>query len=1022
LLLALRDVAGGDPRVVGFKVVQPDLSIVDALIPHLQRVFEAFRDTCGASEWRILPFEIERDGPSLVVRVLDDEFEGGAHVIHGHVSALMLLAGRYWAATAPDAAFRVYPAYLRDLGDARRVEEAARAALTEAALLFAAAGEREEASFVLRRALRGGDLAGLVGWRVGELVDPRVPAELREDVLRSPELAHSLAGETGRRVDRVLPIALARAGHLDALERATAAAAAEDIVRFGSGRSVRALADASTATLVVLTRDRVPFVAERALGALQRLADLLWSEAEWARLAPCLDPLIDAGVFVNEYLRRRTICRLAAGDDDAAAADWQRVEAIGTRGPISLGPGMGMGSLEDFWLSGVVRVAKRLSQQSDAQAQDRSRELLARVAPKIELRVSAQIERARAHAGAGEPNEPSSVFSELYDVLGHLAERVGDLDLALAAYHRGREYVSTTGDGRTAAFGPELERVRRCRLGLGWPPPLEDFEPDWLVDPARTDEETREAVSRWSRTAWRAFPSTAAAAAGTPLVAAMLRRFDVARAWPEARRYDRFLVIYERHTSLAVARPGRRLATWEWAFGHDGANRVAFALETAEQWQTYDAWLSQLEVLPPNEEAILAALPSEVFARISQRLESKGSCLDLERYLVDQIHQIGADPLAARRWLALCRRLRGEAGSEPSPTFEREATLAGGGPAVGRAYWAWVEILLGPKDRFEADRPDWLEPHFLWPLAYYWDPALEPSVVAAVQGALDPAPPQRAQRHSRAAAAAWLAARVGSQALVSAAEDLGERSRPRQRRPDKVKVPRRALPARPEDFFELLWESLERDFVAAATTGPRAAETCTRVVLSVCGLPETSTTHGFDGPHWALHRSGDGDATLALYERLRAAWRPGRRSRAWSTLVDEVAQLRDESQRTFVAWSLRALFTEEQEGQQDRSWIAEALGRRARGDQIDYKGLWLGQQVYGAAPERRARLIETYARVLRSGHGPALFQTLIGNFADRILVERPLERLRRSPRLEVVVVGVADRVREPSRERVLAYG
>jgi len=55
-------------------------------------VLDAFRQECCPQDWRILAFDLAREGPELILTVRDESF--AARQVRGRLSGFMLLCGR----------------------------------------------------------------------------------------------------------------------------------------------------------------------------------------------------------------------------------------------------------------------------------------------------------------------------------------------------------------------------------------------------------------------------------------------------------------------------------------------------------------------------------------------------------------------------------------------------------------------------------------------------------------------------------------------------------------------------------------------------------------------------------------------------------------------------------------------------------------------------------------------------------------------------------------------------------------
>jgi hypothetical protein len=993
-------------------VLDLDLDLVTALRP----VLEAYRERCCPARWHLIPFEARRVGPGLQLDLRDETFE---RTVSGSPAGFMLLAGRYWGATLDERTFALCPTWLRNLDAAGQVEASCRPQLVQLAVAWDEAGESEEAAFLLRRALLGSRHPGYAGLASGPSLELPIPARLRAEALRAPRLTGLLEAQASWTVDRALSAVAPFLEDGDPLERAVAVVAAEDILRSASGASARRVAAAGLEQLLRCCGDPNAFVQERALAALERLAELLWLAKAWDELTPCLEPLVEHGVLLAEQLRRRWLCRTLEGDDARAQADWTRMALLGTEGvALSLdGTLVNSGSIEDYRLLGLTRVAGRQLERGDepeGARLARAGELLARAEAGVEERVARALQRGRQGEGA----EPRSLpLVAYFEVRGRLAERRGDLDAALEAYRRGREYDATAHGPRTGTLREDLDRVRLQRLA-----PLvdvvPDFDPRWLTDDRRGEGELDAAMARWSAVRWAEGPRDRAEARATPLAAALVRRFDVARTWPRGQGLERQAALFERLLPVALARPGRTLAAWEEAFEPQGAVRVAFGVEAGpseDASRAYEQWLAHLERAPATEAAVLELLPAEALGRVAVRLARAGAGLDLERSLADQVFAAtGSGRLAARAVRSLGRLAQAK-GALPGASLEAELAWE---PRLGAAWWRFAQALSQAGSGWW--RPSWFEPRLFWPLAGAWDPALEPSVAAALRGELDASAPTEAQRRARARTARWLAERTGCPAL--AGRGLAEVAAPRPRARARAAAQRAEAP--PVDgFVDGVLESVREDLVPALSAGSRAEELCQQLVLDLSGQAGGGALSRFDGPRYLVHRQGDLARGLALYAQLEAAWtrRVASRGRdpVLAGLVRELAGRWREAPRW--TWEeVRELFADDEAGRRARAVFEAARsegpgGQEPRGSEPRRYGL----EVVLASDARATRLVDLHARCIRFGGAPGLAEALEHRLLDEVVASRLLEPLRRAEGFEVVVLSGS---RATARRRSVRYG
>src|SRR5262249_54571251 len=111
-------------------------------------VLEAFREECCPKDWRILAFDLARDGPDLILTVHDETF--ASRELGGRDGGLMLLWGRYFGSPLREATSSRPLVFLRIIEKAPAVETRARDSLIVASLYMDRRGEREEAVFILR--------------------------------------------------------------------------------------------------------------------------------------------------------------------------------------------------------------------------------------------------------------------------------------------------------------------------------------------------------------------------------------------------------------------------------------------------------------------------------------------------------------------------------------------------------------------------------------------------------------------------------------------------------------------------------------------------------------------------------------------------------------------------------------------------------------------------------------------------------------------------------------------------------
>jgi HEAT repeat len=703
----------------------------DALAECVAALLPRFRNLCAPRHWAVLPYELHRDGAELALTVRDEEFRA-PHVATGRLSGLAHLAGRYWAATLSDERFSQHPVWLRSFPVAV-LEAELRPQLTDAAVALDMAGETLEARLCLFRAVHGSRFEGR---RTGPTARPAVAQSLLEAVLAPLAVEARLARQVTWRVHRALPLAVDYFADPDPRERAIAAVVVADLIREVVNTSAVAIAAVAGGPLVELCSDPEPYVRECAALALARLADLLWLRQAYRPLERVVSACLEQGVNIPEQLRRRWLCRLAAGDD-GADGDWSRLTALGEHGVrLSLdGTLVNYGDLTDFRHLGTIRAARAnlawargedLCRDEPAVPppppdratvhRDRARALLAMVAPEVTARVNADLRTAwgtvggRLRQGLPTSLSDSSVrdyYAELYQASGELCELTGDVDGALAMHGHARDIGAAKGDRAYSTV--DLRRLRRRRYGIeADPDPPADFDPDWLSAAGHTGEEVARAVAVWSRRHWMVAPRDPAGAPGTPLAAVLLRALDRPAFWEPAIRGERIPrpVLYDRFAPIALRGEDRLVVQWEAALQPDGVLDVAFAADV-----DLGGWLDSLADIEATETALLATLPPAAFHRLAERLDALGGKLDLERYCVERVHEATGSGETVRRYLRLLRAARDERLRWPDRVREVAEPLA-------RAVWRTIE-------ESRRGRPDGhVDDRLLRLVAYGWHPVL----------------------------------------------------------------------------------------------------------------------------------------------------------------------------------------------------------------------------------------------------------------------------------------------------------
>jgi hypothetical protein len=316
------------------EIIPTDSSLYRAV----HRLLDTFREECCPKDWRVLPFDLAREGSELILTVRDETFT--AREIKGRLSGFMLLCGRYFGATLPEAIYRKTPVFLRGIesASASAVETKARDALIEAALLMDMRGEGEEAIFILRRAALGCRYRLFSGSAtVGHPIPADASPALVKALLRVSALPGLFGSQKSWTFFTAMKLAMPYLGHSDALERAIAVTKVEELLEDPNvWRPLEELADMVGPLLCGLAYDENAFVRERALASLEVMGKRLFYDVRenWRRLLPAVEPLLAAGVYPELQLERRFACRLWSGDDNGAREDMHaRLELEQTLSP-----------------------------------------------------------------------------------------------------------------------------------------------------------------------------------------------------------------------------------------------------------------------------------------------------------------------------------------------------------------------------------------------------------------------------------------------------------------------------------------------------------------------------------------------------------------------------------------------------------------------------------------------------------------------------------------------------------------
>lgn len=541
-------------------------------------------------------------------------------------------------------------------------------------------------------------------------------------------------------------------------------------------------------------------VHEVALGIAQNLGMKLFNKGAYAEAKPLLDIVIAHHGTLPESLRARWECRLyldacaGAADLDAAEEDWARAaELDAPTDRSSVGACMfWAGDVRDRRRVALARVAKALMARANggdpyahrkvtkrnAPTPEEQRRLIARAAALSEVAIESGASRAAAdleRARSGESITPRGFQADELAARAKVREGSGDLAGALSDYEAARGMRIAAGLAwQIDHFGPDVRRLRRRLHGGGATTP-ESFDPDWLVDPARTSAERESAVAAWHAQPWRVFPKTPGAARDGVLPYVILR--DVlahsAELWRIAEKDGKPL-------GDRVAFGERALAYLDGFFDRRDASRLESVLDDAHEVAFFREG-TNVEAKPKKERAALVAYVAGLAAaeRIDADAIVRGlegapwanlrARFDAEAYTYDPLR----DVLDAARGAGL-------SGDDVAVVVRAYALLLTndwsslGAPRGAAAKWAKEGDALAKLDaeRLAPALIAWTRAYasgwgvavsakWLWPLRYVWSDAVCPAFVEDVKkGRVDAKKTlSKSAKAARAECLAWIAAR-----------------------------------------------------------------------------------------------------------------------------------------------------------------------------------------------------------------------------------------------------------------------
>lgn len=564
-------------------------------------------------------------------------------------------------------------------------------------------------------------------------------------------------------------------------------------------------------------------VREVALGVAQNLGMKLFHHRAFAEAKGLLDLVIDAHGALPESLRARWECRLyldaLAGTETGAEQDWERAAALDSPSdPSPLGPcWFWSGDVRDRRRVALARVAKALAERAAGQDPCKDRKLtkkqplseaekarlLTRAAALSNTAVesgAARAAQALQQAQSGESVTARGFQADEYAARAKVREASGDREGALADYEAARELRIAAGLGwQIDSFGKEIRRLRGAPAGVP-----RSFDPEWLVDPARTSEERERAATAWLAQPWRRFPDSPAAASSVPVAYVVLR--DVlahgVELWKVAEQDGVALGDRVAFARRALARLDesfdRRDASWlesvlddshEVAFFGEGTN---ISHKSKEERAPLFVWVAAVASADPlTDDAILRGLKGRPWERLAELFEAKVDGYDELRDVFDAVRSAGVsgDDVAVvlRAYDELRRNDWSGFGKPRGAAAKWEAhgkALAGiDASRAAPALVAWTRARAKNRGKLAAK--------WLWPLYYVGSPNEGEALVAEVKkgayGQLESLP--KGARAARVECLEWFEAR----ATPSQAERPGARSEtPRPKaRPSPPKARRR---------------------------------------------------------------------------------------------------------------------------------------------------------------------------------------------------------------------------------------
>ncbi len=319
----------------------------------LVQVFAAFGKLYwGSKAPPPMPFTLTEAGADLSLRV-DSRF--GQRRVQGRASAIMALAGSYFACSLPPDLYRLCPVFVPTLGRTMELEFTIVQPMAELGIAALKRGATAEGVLTLRRAYIKSSGFG------DDIDDPdaRIAKETIKQIAQTSPLSktmESLDCALTTAVKTILPYAKKRS----VIDRLTAALLLNDVVGELSYSNHLRFAELASPGLLRLADDAEPYVQEAALTGVEALGFKLFQEQAYAECRPLLDVQIRHGINVGSGYHTRWETLAALGDDDGATRDLAATELLSKAGgTLKLAGSMfAVGDHMDFVAAGWSRLAR----------------------------------------------------------------------------------------------------------------------------------------------------------------------------------------------------------------------------------------------------------------------------------------------------------------------------------------------------------------------------------------------------------------------------------------------------------------------------------------------------------------------------------------------------------------------------------------------------------------------------------------------------------------------------------------